>query len=263
MRSWDELHAWSKRLTFVTHQALRFSPKDEKNSRSPSPTPRSRSRSPSPFSHRSLGKSTSYPEPPSGRVPRAPKPSIPPPAPNMKIPNRDSSLLNGDAIPVILPSRGSTARSISQPAIKLASSKPQFRPPKPDGAPPPVRRPPSPRGRKRSPPTPQKHIRTHSPVRSPSPRPTDVSSCSLNVVQVSWLVTVISDSPSLPPSSSLPPSLPPTLSPLYSHVQGSMTVKVHYTTTRALRVSITTGFSQLLHQVCKKLGRPDNSLTLW
>jgi len=40
-------------------------------------------------------------------------------------------------------------------------------------------------------------------------------------------------------------------------------VKVHYTTTRALRVSITIGFSQLLHQVCKKFDRPDNSLTLW
>lgn len=42
-----------------------------------------------------------------------------------------------------------------------------------------------------------------------------------------------------------------------------MTVKVHYATTRALRVSVFIGYNQLQSLICKKFERPDGSLTLW
>ena len=70
---------------------------------------------------------------------------------------------------------------------------------------------------------------------------------------------------SLPPTLSLPlpPSLlPPSLSP--SPLQpGMMTVKVHYSTTRAVRVSSSITYQQLQLLICKKFDRPEGSLTLW
>lgn len=42
-----------------------------------------------------------------------------------------------------------------------------------------------------------------------------------------------------------------------------MTVKVHYSTTRALRVSASITYQQLQHLICKKFDRPEDSLTLW
>lgn len=48
-----------------------------------------------------------------------------------------------------------------------------------------------------------------------------------------------------------------------SSCQGVMTVKIHYTTTRALRVSSSITFVQLLRLICRKFDRPDDSLTIW
>ena len=42
-----------------------------------------------------------------------------------------------------------------------------------------------------------------------------------------------------------------------------MTVKVHYSTTRALRVSLSISYNQLQSLICKKFEQPDDSLTLW
>jgi hypothetical protein len=42
-----------------------------------------------------------------------------------------------------------------------------------------------------------------------------------------------------------------------------MTVKVHYSTTRALRVSTSITYQQLQNLICKKFGQPEDSLTLW
>lgn len=42
-----------------------------------------------------------------------------------------------------------------------------------------------------------------------------------------------------------------------------MTVKVHYTTTRAMRMNTSISFVQLQQAICKKFGCPENSLTLW
>jgi neutrophil factor 2 len=42
-----------------------------------------------------------------------------------------------------------------------------------------------------------------------------------------------------------------------------MTVKVHYTTTRAVRVLYSIQFNQLGQIICSKFGQHDGSLTLW
>ena len=42
-----------------------------------------------------------------------------------------------------------------------------------------------------------------------------------------------------------------------------MTIKVHYTTTRALRVSSSITYQQLQNLICKKFDCPADSLTLW
>ena len=45
--------------------------------------------------------------------------------------------------------------------------------------------------------------------------------------------------------------------------QTTMTVKVHYTTTRAVRVLYSIQFNQLGQIICSKFGQHDGSLTLW
>lgn len=40
-------------------------------------------------------------------------------------------------------------------------------------------------------------------------------------------------------------------------------MKVHYATTRALRVSSSVTYQQLQHLICKKFDSPEDSLTLW
>ena len=42
-----------------------------------------------------------------------------------------------------------------------------------------------------------------------------------------------------------------------------MTVKVHYSTTRAIRISSSSSFKQLEEAICKKFSVPVGSLTLW
>ncbi len=42
-----------------------------------------------------------------------------------------------------------------------------------------------------------------------------------------------------------------------------MTVKVHYSTTRALRLSCTCSYSQLIEAICNKFGVPLGYLALW
>jgi hypothetical protein len=42
-----------------------------------------------------------------------------------------------------------------------------------------------------------------------------------------------------------------------------MTVKVHYTSTRAVRVLYSVQFNQLCQIVCSKFGQQDGGLTLW
>lgn len=42
-----------------------------------------------------------------------------------------------------------------------------------------------------------------------------------------------------------------------------MTVKVHYSVTRALRVSTSITYQQLQNLICKKFDQPEDSLTLW
>ncbi len=42
-----------------------------------------------------------------------------------------------------------------------------------------------------------------------------------------------------------------------------MTVKVHYSTTRALRLSSTSSYNQLEEAICNKFSVPQGSLTLW
>ena len=122
-------------------------------SRSPSPSPRGgrspgRRRSPSPARHTGGGKSP--PNRPTGRAPRVPKPDIPPPAPNMKMPSRKASLpAEQTAAPFILPKRGSANSLLSKP-----------RPPKPEIAPPP----PHSAGRKFTPPD-SKHLYSKAPLR--------------------------------------------------------------------------------------------------
>ena len=44
---------------------------------------------------------------------------------------------------------------------------------------------------------------------------------------------------------------------------GAITVKVHYTTTRAMRVASGLPLATLLHLTCKKFDLSDNALTLW
>ena len=42
-----------------------------------------------------------------------------------------------------------------------------------------------------------------------------------------------------------------------------MTVKVHYSTTRALRMSSSVKFSELEHAICKKFGSSEGTLTFY
>ena len=50
---------------------------------------------------------------------------------------------------------------------------------------------------------------------------------------------------------------------LFNCMQSMMTVKVHYTTTRALRMSVDVSLDKLTRLVCKKFGQSDASLVLW
>lgn len=51
--------------------------------------------------------------------------------------------------------------------------------------------------------------------------------------------------------------------PLTPLQASTITVKVHYSTTRAVRISSTITYQQLQHLICKKFERPEGSLTLW
>ena len=70
----------------------------------------------------------------------------------------------------------------------------------------------------------------------------------------------LSRSPNLSPSSEHSSSNSRSPSPRGA---SAMTVKVHYTTTRAIRVASSITYPKLLHLICRKFDRPDNSLTLW
>ncbi|KAL5483803.1 hypothetical protein EMCRGX_G020218 [Ephydatia muelleri] len=51
--------------------------------------------------------------------------------------------------------------------------------------------------------------------------------------------------------------------PAANREEAMVTVKIHYTTTRAIRISKSAGFEELVQAVCEKCERPKNTLTLW
>uniref|UniRef100_A0A1X7TTC9 Uncharacterized protein n=1 Tax=Amphimedon queenslandica TaxID=400682 RepID=A0A1X7TTC9_AMPQE len=80
--------------------------------------------------------------------------------------------------------------------------------------------------------------------------------------------------PSMAPPSFRHPSRSPNLSPSSEHSPtnsrspspygaSAMTIKVHYTTTRAIRVASSISYQKLVHLICRKFDKSDNSITLW
>lgn len=65
------------------------------------------------------------------------------------------------------------------------------------------------------------------------------------------------------PSGELHLSSPSSRSPSPRPGTGAITIKVHYSSTRAIRVASSITFDKLLHLICRKFDRPDNSLSLW
>lgn len=65
------------------------------------------------------------------------------------------------------------------------------------------------------------------------------------------------------PSGELHLSSPSSRSPSPRPGTGAITIKVHYSSTRAIRVASSITFDKLLHLICHKFDRPDNSLSLW
>lgn len=193
---------------------------DEKTkNRSGSASPRSRS--PSPRRDAILRKCVTA-------SPRMPVPDIPPPAPNMKIKARTSSLRNSD------PTVQSVFSSISVPGT---------RPAKPNVVPPPF----IPEGYARKTSTNAFHQKLEkfdsgSRGRPVSPSPIKVRNQSLFVCMH---------------------SAPPMSACLRPSQSDTMTVKVHYSTTRAIRMSSRVSYGDLQEIICKKFDLPPNSLTLW
>lgn len=72
-----------------------------------------------------------------------------------------------------------------------------------------------------------------------------------------------SSSRSPKPSGELHLSSPSSRSPSPRPGTGAITIKVHYSSTRAIRVASSITFDKLLHLICRKFDRPDNSLSLW
>lgn len=67
--------------------------------------------------------------------------------------------------------------------------------------------------------------------------------------------------PSSPPKSPVPTR--PAAQPTPSREDAMMTVKIHYTTTKAIRISKSAGFEELIQAVCEKCEQPKNAITLW
>ncbi|CAI8022822.1 Neutrophil cytosol factor 2 [Geodia barretti] len=178
---------------------------------------------------------------------RAPKPSFPPPpaSAGLKIEAREASLQQQNkAQPFILPRRESSSllqvsQSFSTPTKSRVPIAPKNRPPKPQTPPPPTM---MNGGGPRSLPR-----RNSPPYMNGRKAPTrDAKSSGM-----------------APRANQISPSASPARSPTPTSPETTITIKVHYTSTRAVRVLYSIQFNQLSKIICSKFGAQDGTLTLW